>query len=192
MHQSIPEMIDQNLSLYIPRIYPNVSLQQIKRAIEGLQFGQVQRIDCKPLREKRGINSFSVYIYFDYWIDSVAVAHFQERVKNPEKEARIVYKDPWYWTILENKSEQNSLTEGEFDKLDDAYAEYYDALHSKQIETIADLERKLASEKETVEKQARIIKYLFEMINHHKPQEDLKKYNIYSFPISEKEWEQII
>jgi hypothetical protein len=30
------------------------------------------------------------------------VAHFQERVTNPDKEARIVYDEPWFWIVLEN------------------------------------------------------------------------------------------
>jgi hypothetical protein len=45
----------------------------------------------------------SAYIHFEYWYDTVVSTSFQERVRNPEKEARLVYDEPWYWIVLENR-----------------------------------------------------------------------------------------
>jgi hypothetical protein len=44
----------------------------------------------------------AAYIHFEYWYDTVTSQSFQERVRNPEKEARLVYDEPWYWIVLEN------------------------------------------------------------------------------------------
>jgi hypothetical protein len=49
-----------------------------------------------------------VYVHFEYWYNSSVARNFQERVLNPNKEARIVYEDPWYWIVLENKAKKHA------------------------------------------------------------------------------------
>jgi hypothetical protein len=44
----------------------------------------------------------AAYIHFECWYDTVTSRSFQERVRNPDKEARLVYDEPWYWIVLEN------------------------------------------------------------------------------------------
>jgi hypothetical protein len=50
----------------------------------------------------------SAYIHFEYWYDTVVSASFQERVRNPDKEARLVYDEPWYWIVLENRGSKGA------------------------------------------------------------------------------------
>ena len=94
----------RQLSLFIPRVFANISEQRIERIFYSLGYGQVDRVDFV---EKKGINGTgpykSAYIHFDYWFDNDVADRFQERVRNPNKEARVVYDDPWFWIVLENK-----------------------------------------------------------------------------------------
>jgi len=58
-------------------------------------------------QDKYGKPYNAVYIHFAEWYQTPAAAHFQERVLNPNKEALIVYDDPWYWIVLENKGKRH-------------------------------------------------------------------------------------
>ena len=49
----------------------------------------------------------AAYIHFEFWYDNSVARNFQERVLNPDKEARIVYEDPWYWIVLENRAKKH-------------------------------------------------------------------------------------
>lgn len=94
--------ISQTLSLFIPRVFANITEDRIANVFESLGFGQVRRVDRVAKEGRDGKAFYSVYIHFDYWNNSVTVANFQERVRNPRKEARVVYDEPWYWIVLEN------------------------------------------------------------------------------------------
>ena len=48
-----------------------------------------------------------IIIHFEYWFNNIVVLNFQDRIRDPNREARIVYDDPWHWIVLENKSVKN-------------------------------------------------------------------------------------
>jgi hypothetical protein len=93
-----------NISLYIPHIFANYSKEDISKVFENLEIGKVKNVDfvSKIGRDNKPFNA--AYIHFDYWCNNSMAANFQERVLNPEKEARLVYDDPWHWIVLENKA----------------------------------------------------------------------------------------
>jgi len=95
---------DNNLSIYIPHVFMNINSDFIKMVFEDLKYGKVKHLDFVDKMDKNGKIYHSVYIHFEYWYDNIACKNFQERVKNPDKEARIVYKEPWFWVCLENTS----------------------------------------------------------------------------------------
>jgi hypothetical protein len=94
----------KNISLYIPHIFANYSKNDVVKVFEDLSIGKVKNIDfiSKMGNDNKPYNA--AYIHFDYWYDNVAASNFQERVLNPKKEARLMYEDPWFWLVLENKS----------------------------------------------------------------------------------------
>jgi hypothetical protein len=95
----------RNISLYIPRVFSSFSKKYIAEAFEKVFIGKVSKIDLVP--RMCGVNVYnSAYIHFEYWYDNVAAINFQERVLNPNLEARLVYDDPWYWIVLENKAKR--------------------------------------------------------------------------------------
>ena len=93
-----------NISLYIPHVFKNIDEDRIARIFDLLLLGKVSHVDFVPKTDRCGKSYNAVYVHFEYWYNTVAAANFQEKVVNPEKEARLVYDEPWYWVVLENKT----------------------------------------------------------------------------------------
>jgi hypothetical protein len=91
-----------SLSLFIPRVFSNISEKRIQKVFHDLDYGKVNHVDFV---EKNGTSGKykSVYIHFDYWYDNQISQRFQDKVRDPYSVARIVYDDPWFWIVLENK-----------------------------------------------------------------------------------------
>ena len=92
-----------NISLYIPHVFANITKNRIVETFEKLRIGSINRIDFISKRSPIG-NFNAVYIHFSQWYDNSASRNFQERVLNQNMEARIVYDEPWFWIVLENKN----------------------------------------------------------------------------------------
>lgn len=121
--------IDTNLSMYIPYVTSDKNF--IQNIIEDSGFGKVKRVDCVS----RGAfePTSMAFIHMEYWENSQLVENFQERIKNSEKEARIVYDDPNYWIVLPNKNpisdegnERILNMQDQIESLDSAYNQLYD------------------------------------------------------------------
>jgi hypothetical protein len=97
-----------NISLYIPRVFKNITGKRISAIFHSLRIGQVRSVNFIPKVGKQGHYN-SVSIHFDYWYDNVAARNFQEKVIT-NKEARVVYDDPWFWIVQEFKPEPASAT----------------------------------------------------------------------------------
>ena len=98
-----------NISLYIPHVFANISKKTVAETFEDLRIGNVKRVDFVYKRGSNG-DFNAVYIHFNHWYDNVAARNFQERVISPNMEARIVYDEPWYWIVLENKTKKVDST----------------------------------------------------------------------------------
>lgn len=91
-----------NMSLYIPRVFTNISKERIMDTFDAkLDIGKVSSVDLIPKEGKNGDYYNSAYIHFDFWYDNNHTRNIQEKIRSG-KETRIVYDDPWYWIILEN------------------------------------------------------------------------------------------
>lgn len=96
-----------NISLYIPHVFANFSKKMVAETFEDLRIGNVKRVDFVYKRGSNG-NFNAAYIHFNHWYDNIAAHNFQERVLDVNREARIVYDEPWYWIVLENKTKKVS------------------------------------------------------------------------------------
>ena len=97
-----------NISIYIPHVFANIDKDRISDAFESQGIGKVKNVDFVGKLGKEGHSFNAVYVHFEYWFESSVALNFQERVLNPNKEARIVYEDPWYWIVLENKAKKHT------------------------------------------------------------------------------------
>ena len=100
----------KNISLFIPHVFSNIGQNTMAEVFEET-IGKVNHIDFVAKQGKDG-NHFNVaYINFDFWYDTIVTRNLQERILNDAQVARVVYDDPWYWVVLENKSKK--FTTGE-------------------------------------------------------------------------------
>ena len=95
------------MSLYIPHVFGNVTKEMMIKTIEFQGLGKVNKIDFVEKMGKNGKTYNTAFVHFEYWYDNISSVHFQERVKNPDKEAKIVYKDPWFWICFENTGKKH-------------------------------------------------------------------------------------
>jgi hypothetical protein len=93
-----------NISLYIPHIFPNYSQEDVKNEFENQKIGKVSHVDFVSKMGQDGKAYNAAYIHFEYGCDTIANRNFQARICDPTKEARVVYDEPWYWIVLENKA----------------------------------------------------------------------------------------
>jgi hypothetical protein len=91
--------IFENISLYIPRVFLNITQEKIKAAFEKNGIGKVKRVDLISKVPEYNI----AYIHFEYWNDTITARNFQSYSREP-KGAKLVYSDPWHWIVLENKA----------------------------------------------------------------------------------------
>lgn len=91
------------MSLYIPHIFPNYTKEDVIQVFENL-LGKIKNIDFVSKMGQDGKEFNAAYVHFDEWYDTIAARNFQAKVQDPAKEARLVYDEPWYWIVLENKA----------------------------------------------------------------------------------------
>ncbi len=104
--------INPELSIYIPRVFENITEDRIKEVFQSLDIGDVSRVDFVE-RPENGVDQYTTYmafIHFNTWYDNITTEHLQERIIDHELEARLVYDDPYYWLLLPNT---NPRTENE-------------------------------------------------------------------------------
>jgi hypothetical protein len=97
----------KNISLFIPHVYANFTSTMVFDIIQDMGIGEVKNIDFVSKMGSDGKPYNAVYIHFYKWYDNIVAHNFQERLLDPKKEARIMYDDPWYWLVLENKGKKH-------------------------------------------------------------------------------------
>jgi len=103
-------------SLFIPRVFLNISEERIRDVFLKLKYGKVSRVEFV---RRKGITCEynSAYIYFEYWFNTPFAQDFIDGVKNSSlKTTKVVYDMPWYWVILPNTKEKEKEKEDQEDK----------------------------------------------------------------------------
>ena len=93
--------IDQSLSLYIPRVTRRMTAKFITDTIETMRLGSVDRVDMAETADGR---QMTAYVHFSKWEETSENIQLQQRIKDPNQQARIVYDAPWYWILLVNRN----------------------------------------------------------------------------------------
>jgi hypothetical protein len=96
----------ENISLYIPYVLPHIDGATILEVFYFLEIGNVKHVDFVSKLNKRGEYYNSAFVHFHYWFDNQANKNLQERIRNPDLIARVVYDDPYFWIVHENKTEK--------------------------------------------------------------------------------------
>ena len=96
-------MESQQLSLYIPRVFANITKDRITHIFKSLGIGETSVIDFVPREDSNTGESYNMaFVHFEKWYENVGSQNFQDRVNDPQSDAKVVYDDPWYWICLPN------------------------------------------------------------------------------------------
>lgn len=91
------------LSLYIPRVFANITKERVAQIFESLRLGEVSVVDFVPREDSNTGEPYNMaFVHFNRWYDNTASTNFQGKVNDPNTEAKIVYDEPWYWICLPN------------------------------------------------------------------------------------------
>jgi hypothetical protein len=104
------------MSIFIPRVFANFSDERVAELFERLDMGTVSYIDRIAKTDRDGKNYHSIYVHFESWnYDNTAVTSLHEKLDAGES-VRIVYDDPWYWTVLKNTTHKKTEEEEAADR----------------------------------------------------------------------------
>ena len=98
----------ENLNLYIPYTFDNVSKEQLRENLNI--FGKIKVIDLVSKLDKNNMNYNSAYIYFEHWFPTPENKKVQAQIKQYTKSQnkmhsfRLNYDGNLHWIILENTS----------------------------------------------------------------------------------------
>ena len=106
--------LKQSLSLYIPFIRDNVSLETFQETFHSTNIGKVSSVDFvfnakNPLRE--------AFVHFEVFYDTQDAYDFQTNLVREQK-MKIWYEDNCFWSISENFSKKKAMVGGRQIKLD--------------------------------------------------------------------------
>lgn len=89
-------------SLCIPRVFPNIKEEFIRSTFEKLGLGKIQRIDLISRRTEKGDVFNRAFIHFDKWFWNADAQEARKRLITG-KDIKIVYDNPWFWKVSANK-----------------------------------------------------------------------------------------
>ena len=103
-----------NYSVYIPRVFSNITEDKICNIFSKMDIGEVSRVDFISKENSKGEKYNMVFVWFSHWNDENSAAmNLKERIEDPNTQAKFVYDDPWYWILLPNTSKGETSNVGE-------------------------------------------------------------------------------
>lgn len=93
-------------SIYISRVEKKYSAEFIAELLRKSGLAKVSKIAIEPYKSslKPGTIKYNhVYVEIKSWIETEAAYNFIQRLKNPNRETRLVYEDDFWWTVEINK-----------------------------------------------------------------------------------------
>lgn len=94
------------MSLYIPRVFANITEKRIMDVFEKNEIGKVNHVDFVTKMGKDAKVYNSAYVHFDFWFDNVASQNIQDKLETGN-ETKIMYDDPWFWFVYKNTTKKN-------------------------------------------------------------------------------------
>ena len=95
-------------SVFIPRIFANISETRIIQIFHNLSIGEVDHVDLLRKTGNNGQPYNMGFVHFKHLYHDLDGDCFRADVENPENKTKIVYDDPWFWIVLpfEQKEQQ--------------------------------------------------------------------------------------
>jgi hypothetical protein len=92
-------------SLFMPCIEVGVSPQYIAKVLREQKLATVSRITLVPYVSKGTGKTYQRgFVDISEWHDNEASYNLIKRIKNAQCEARVVFEDPKWWAVRENRN----------------------------------------------------------------------------------------
>ena len=89
-----------SFSVFIPRVFANISEKRIANVFYNQNIGEVSKVDLVKRTNDKGDNYNMAFVHFEYLFDSTAAKIFKRDVEDPAVKTKLVYEDPWFWLVL--------------------------------------------------------------------------------------------
>ena len=125
----------------IPRVFPQwVNESNIKQIFLEQQIGIIFKVIIVRMKDTDPkCPIYKAYIFFSVWFDNIIAKNFQTRLYD-QGQARVVYDDPWFWTIFINSEMVLSKSENHLIRLNKE--------HYKLTRIVQKLQKDVANEVE--------------------------------------------
>jgi len=87
-------------SIFVPRMFANIHEERIRHVFKTLNIGDVNKVDLVARTNKNGATYNMAFIHFHGLYNTESAKTFKQDVENPDKQAKLVYEDPWFWLVL--------------------------------------------------------------------------------------------
>ena len=88
-------------SLCIPRVFKNIDEDRIRRVLDELRLGCIERIDLLVRKNEKGEEYKRVFVHFQEWFWNEDAQEVRRKLISG-KEIKIVYDGPWFWKVSAN------------------------------------------------------------------------------------------
>jgi len=88
-------------SLCIPRVFKNINEDRIRRVLDELRLGRIERIDLLVRKNEKGEEYKRVFVHFQEWFWNEDAQEVRRKLISG-KEIKIVYDGPWFWKVSAN------------------------------------------------------------------------------------------
>jgi len=96
-----------NVSLCIPRAFPNITKSRVEGVFNALDVGKVGRVDEIETTARDGAPIKRFYVHFEYWNEDGDGAALRQNLVDG-KQVTIVYDDPWFWKVVKNNGNKHA------------------------------------------------------------------------------------
>ena len=101
-------------TVFIPRVFSNISEERISNIFHNLNIGSVEHVDLVPKTSSNGQTYNMAFVHFAMIYNTGEAAKFRQEVEDPEKKAVLQYDGPWFWLVLPfEQKNQEKETEGQ-------------------------------------------------------------------------------
>ena len=102
-------------TVFIPRVFSNISQERISNVFHDLNIGSVEHVDLVPKTSANGKSYNMAFVHFAMIYNTNEATKFRQEVEDPEKKAVLQYDGPWFWLVLpfEQKNTEKNTTDEE-------------------------------------------------------------------------------
>ena len=109
----VSEETSSHPSLCIPRVFQNITRERIIGVFSELNLGEIHHIDMIRKTNEKGESFNRVFVHFRRWGTSENAVRARQRILSG-KEIKIIYDEPWFWKVSENKVHQRPMPTMQF------------------------------------------------------------------------------